>query len=83
MKYRIFFTGKQNVEDFCRRAARCEDEICLTNGDSYRVNAKSILGCFLASSEWKEVWIESDFDYYTTFEPWIEPAADDGNFIHE
>lgn len=38
--------------------------IHLTNGVEYKVNAKSLLGC-IASMEWNNLYVESDFDLYS------------------
>ena len=47
------------------------------------MSGKSIMGCMLAMTEWKEIWVETELDCYSKLEPWIEVAAEDGAFVHE
>ena len=85
MRYKIELLGQRDCLDFCQKAQSIVGEVSLiSHGGKYRVNAKSIMGCMLASAEWgNDVWVESDTEIYSTFEKWINTEADDGNFIHE
>ena len=85
MRYKIELLGQRDCLDFCQKAQSIVGEVSLIcHGGKYRVNAKSIMGCMLASAEWgNDVWVESDTEIYSTFEKWINTEADDGNFIHE
>lgn len=85
MRCKIFLTGQRDCLDFCQKAQNFDKEIFLiSKNGKYRVNAKSIMGCMLASAEWgDDIWVECESDLYTAFEKWIDEAADDGNFVHE
>lgn len=85
MRYKIELLGQRDCLDFCQKAQNITEEVSLiSQGGKYRVNAKSIMGCMLASAEWgNDVWVESDAEIYSIFEKWINTEADDGNFIHE
>lgn len=85
MRYKIELLGQRDCLDFCQKAQNFEGEVSLiSQGGKYRVNAKSIMGCMLASAEWgDDVWVESDAEIYSAFEKWINSEAEDGNYIHE
>lgn len=84
MRNRIYLTGESDCLAFCNLVNKFEDSVELVNGDGrYRVNAKSVLGCLMASSEWKEIWVECDGEHYFDLREWIADAADDNVSIHE
>ena len=85
MRYKIELLGQKDCLDFFYISQNIVGEVSLiSQGGKYRVNAKSIMSCMLASSEWgNDVWVESDAEIYFTFEKWINSEAEDGNFIHE
>lgn len=85
MRNRIYLGTQASCLEFCNVVCRLSGNVALVNGDGkYRVNAKSILGCLMASAEWgDEVWVESDNDYYSALEKWIINDAEDGAYIHE
>lgn len=84
MKYKILLTGQKDCIEFCEKASTLTEDIKLiSEKKNYCVNAKSIMGCMLASAEWgDDIYVVSDGDYYTAFEKWIDETADDGNYIH-
>jgi phosphotransferase system HPr-like phosphotransfer protein len=84
MRNKLILTGQRDCLEFCNKANKYGAEISLMTSDGkYKVNAKSIMGCMLASAEWgDDIWVVSDADLYTAFESWIDESADDGNFIH-
>lgn len=67
MRNKIYLTGEKDCIAFCNRVNECLGRIELVDGTGrYRVNAKSILGCLLASREWgDEIWLESETDIYS------------------
>lgn len=85
MRNKILLTGQKDCLAFCNKANEYAAEISLKTSDGkYSVNAKSIMGCMLASAEWgDDIWVESDADLYTAFERWIDNEAEDGNYIHD
>lgn len=85
MRYKVELLGQRDCVNFCQKAQDIEADVSLiTKNGTYRVSAKSIMGCMLACSEWgDDVWVESDAEIYSIFEKWINTEAGDGNFIHE
>lgn len=83
--YKINLLGQKDVMEFCSAANKLPDDIILCGKKhKYKVNAKSLIGCMLAMSEWgDDIWIDFFDDYYSVFEKWIEIATDDGNYIHK
>lgn len=73
MRYKIELLGQRDCLDFCQKAQNIVGEVSLVSrGGKYRVNAKSIMGCMLASAEWgDDVWVESEVEIYSAFEKWI------------
>lgn len=84
MRNRLILLGDRDVLAFCMAASECDGNVLLTDESRRQcVSGKSIMGCMLAMTEWREIWVETEKDCYTKLEKWIETAADDGNFIHE
>ena len=73
MRYKIELLGQRDCLDFCQKAQNIVGEVSLiSRGGKYRVNAKSIMGCMLASAEWgDDIWVESGAKIYSVFEKWI------------
>ncbi len=63
-KTKIELVGLTDVNKFVAITGKLPGKIKLTDGDSYSVNAKSLLGA-LASMEWDELYCESETDIYT------------------
>ena len=61
---KIELVGLTDVNKFVAITSKLPGKIKLSDGDSYSVNAKSLLGC-LASMEWDELYCESEADIYT------------------
>ena len=85
MKYRIYIGTQSSCIEFCDAANHCSKDVYLTHQNGkYKINAKSILGCLMASAEWGEdIWIETDEEAYWLFDKWIVQQADDAANIHE
>lgn len=85
MRNRVYLVGNNDCIAFCNVANKFSDRIELVDRSGrYRVNAKSVLGCLMASGEWgEEIWVESDADLYEDFKEWIAIDADDAANIHE
>lgn len=85
MRYKVELLGQKDCLDFCQKAQNIAGEVSLiSQGGKYRVNAKSIMSCMLASAEWgDDVWVESEVEIYFVFKKWINDEVKDGNFIHE
>ena len=85
MRYKVELLGQKDCLDFCQKAQNITGEVSLiSQGGKYRVHAKSIMSCMLASAEWgDDVWVESEVEIYFIFKKWINDEVKDGNFIHE
>lgn len=84
MRNRIYLTGEKDCIGFCNAASFVDGRVDLVDGTgAYRINAKSILGCLMASREWgNEIYVESKEDLYGVFSEWIADTADDAANIH-
>lgn len=78
-------TTETDCVNFCNAACLVDGRVDLVSGDGkYRVNAKSILGCLMASADWgNSIFLETDEDLYGVFNTWIADAVDDNISIHE
>ncbi len=85
MRNRIFLGTERSCIKFCNTVCNIEGNVSLVNyNGKYRVNAKSILGCLMASAEWgDEVWVEAEKDCYSALQEWIVDAAEDAANIHK
>lgn len=85
MRNRIYLTGFSEVKSFVNAISDIDGKVELVDSkNNYRVNAKSLLGCLLAHSEWAgDIWVESEKDIYEIIEPWIAVAYNDAANIHE
>ena len=63
-KYKIILETLSDVKAFVDIVSQYENEIVLTDGQNYIVNAKSVLGA-MYSIEWNELYVSSDIDIYT------------------
>ncbi|MBQ7475507.1 MAG: HPr family phosphocarrier protein [Clostridia bacterium] len=68
--YRVDLVTGSDVIEFARIAARSEGNVWLVNGDK-RLNARSILGVYLAKAAWHDVYVEADYDCYFEFRKFI------------
>ena len=86
MRYRVYLTGQNDCIAFCNAVNQLKGRIELVDGSGrYRINARSVLGCLMASAEWgNKIYIETDpeNDCYFALQNWIEEAADDAANIH-
>ena len=82
MRNRINLVTTSDITEFVRICEGIEGRIELSCGkNGYRVNARSMLGCF-AALEFDELWVESDKDIYSKIEKFIV-IGEDGNYVHE
>ena len=74
MPYKVKLETHNDIVAFNNRAQLFGSEITLTDGNKYRVNAKSLLGC-LASIQWPKKFIETTGNansLYNFFEDFID-----------
>lgn len=62
-KYPVELVTMTDARHFNQVVSTLSGKICLTDGQGYRVNAKSLLGN-LAALEWKTLYCESENDIY-------------------
>lgn len=84
MRCKLNIIGFKDASNFANAAETISGEVFLVSANGkYRVNAKSLMSCILASSEWgDDVWVETAAENYSALEKWIEVAADDAANIH-
>lgn len=79
--YRVNLITTSDMNDFvdaCRKVDGRVELFCKKSG--YRVNAKSLLGCY-AATEFDETYVDSDEEIYPFIEQWVMDGTD-GNYIH-
>lgn len=84
MRNRIYLETETDCMEFCNAACLVDGKVELVNASGrYRINAKSMLGCLMASAEWGDgIWLETDEELYGVFNKWIAETADDGASVH-
>lgn len=70
MKYRIRLDTINDVSHFVAKAMELRDPVYLTDGNGLKVNGKSFLGA-LHAMEFTNLFLESDYDGYSTFKDFI------------
>jgi hypothetical protein len=82
VKVRVRLDTLKEVTDFVRIATALDCDVQLTNGKSFMVNGKSLLGA-LYSTEWKEVYCECEQDIYHKISEFVvvETPVDLGKFL--
>ena len=69
---KIELVGLTDVNKFVSITGKLPGKIKLTDGESYSVNAKSLLGVLLAKKlNWNDLKIEMEEDHYKEFEKYI------------
>lgn len=59
MRTRIILDTQSQLMKFVHLCEKCEGQVYLCDGSNeFRVNAKSMLGCILARTEWEHIWCE-------------------------
>lgn len=84
MKNKICLLGMKDIKNFLNIISDLDGKIELFNPKTnYRINARSLLGLIMASSEWSgETWIESENDIYDKIEKYVVIGDEDGAYIH-
>ena len=72
MKVRIELITLTDVTDFCNAVSSLPYDVYLIDKKhSFKVNAKSTIGCLLSQAEWEETWLESEGDCYELIKKWV------------
>lgn len=69
-RYRIELVTNSDVVEFNRIASTLKGDVLLV-GENMKINAKSLLGTHLARVSWEELYVETDFDSYSSFSKFI------------
>ena len=71
MKYKIVLDTVSDVTNFVKNVSFAKDAtVTVTDGNSLRVNAKSLMG-MLYALEFDELWCESDIEIYEKIRQWV------------
>lgn len=70
-KYHIELVTATDCFQFVNAITDFEGDIYLTDGKTFKLSAKSILGA-LASTEWTETYAESDTECYSVIQQWVK-----------
>jgi len=69
-RYRIELVTNSDVIEFNKIASGLRGDVMLV-GENMKINAKSLLGTHLARISWDELYVETDFDSYSSFSKFI------------
>lgn len=69
-RYKINLVTKSDLTEFTDAMSRVESPVSLTDGNGFKVSAKSILGV-MYTVEWTSTYIETEADIYDMIEKWI------------
>lgn len=69
-KLKIRLDTLDEIKNFVEISSCFKGKVELVDGTGYRVNAKSLLGA-LYTFEWKDVWVESDEDIYSSVKEYV------------
>lgn len=70
MRYQIRLETMSDVNRFVKIATACPTKIMLTDGDSFSVSGKSLLGA-MYTMEWDKVYCESEKEIYHLIKDFI------------
>jgi len=68
--YKIALNTMKEIYAFVAAVSLVNGEVYLTDGDKFRINAKSVLGA-MYTAEWKELYVESTVPIYTIIQSYI------------
>lgn len=63
-KIKINLITLKDIHKFVNIVSQIQEQVILTDGVGYTVNAKSIVGC-IAALEWSNLYVTSKADIYT------------------
>ncbi len=75
MRYRIRLDTMSDVNNFVKMASKNPGKITLTDGESFTVNGKSLLGA-MYTMEWNQVFCESENEIYRLIKDYIVDDSD-------
>ncbi len=70
MKYKIELVTFKDINDFVKTVEHYDFKVKLTDGDSFCVNAKSLMGA-MATVEWDNLYCESEKDIYNDIQKYV------------
>lgn len=67
-KYKIELVTASDIREFVSIAGKCSGKVLLCGGDSFMINAKSLLGVMLAREmDWSNLELVTEEDCYREF----------------
>ena len=70
MRNKVNLVTYKDITDFVNIVSNLDGKIKLTDGDSFCINAKSLIGV-MATVEWDNVYCESEKDIYRHISKWV------------
>ena len=71
-RYKIELITVSDIRRFVSAASQCEGSLTLSVGDTFFINAKSLLGVMLAKNmDWANLVLMAENDCYETFKAFI------------
>lgn len=75
MRYRIRLDTMSDVNRFVKIATKNKGKIMLSDGESFKVSGKSLLGA-MYTMEWDQVYCESENEIYYEIKDFIVDESD-------
>ncbi len=71
-RYKVEIDTLADVREFVNIATTCHGQLLLESGDSFKVNAKSLLGVIIAKKlDWNDITLLAEEECYTKFAHFI------------
>jgi len=71
-RYKVEIDTLADVREFVNIATTCRGQLLLESGDSFKVNAKSLLGVIIAKKlDWNDITLLAEEECYTKFAHFI------------
>ncbi len=71
-RYKIELVTVSDIRRFVSTASECEGSVMLSVGDTFLINAKSLLGVMLAKNmDWANLTLIAENDCYESFKQFI------------
>lgn len=72
MKYRIRLETQSDIIAFVSIASKMHGKVFLTNGDDFKLNAKSLMGVMYSAAEWDTIFVEAEEECFIEFKQFID-----------
>jgi len=72
MKYKIRLETQTDILNFVNIASQMRGNVFLTDGEHFKLNAKSLLGVMYSAAEWENIFVEAEEECFIEFKNFID-----------